>query len=125
VFTIADGKSKTIIGPKTGWPYPTDGHVSAMAYKQPGWMFVSTYGNASGAGLLDLENLIADTSTGAVCRIGRHRSLGKMNTMLGTPYWAEAHTTPSPSGTRAVFASDWGGGGTVDSYVVELPSYHP
>jgi hypothetical protein len=125
VFKLTDGTSKTIIGPKTGYPYPPDGHVSALAYKQPGWMFVSTYGNSSGAGLLDLENLIADTSTGAVCRIGRHRSLGKGNTKLGTPYWAEAHTTPSPSGTRAVFASDWGGGATVDSYVVELPSYHP
>jgi hypothetical protein len=32
---------------------------------------------------------------------------------------------PSPSGTRAVFASDWGNGGTVDTYVAELPSYRP
>jgi hypothetical protein len=40
-------------------------------------------------------------------------------------YWAEAHTVPSPSGTRAVFASDWGGGSSVDSYVLELPSYRP
>ena len=78
-----------------------------------------------GAKLLDDENLIADTNTGVVCRIGRHRSFGKDNTHLQTPYWAEPHTTPSPSGTRAVFASDWGDGATVDSYVVELPSYAP
>ena len=31
----------------------------------------------------------------------------------------------SPSGTRLLFASDWGNGATVDSYVVELPSYQP
>ena len=31
----------------------------------------------------------------------------------------------SPTGTRAVFASDWGGGSSVDTYVVELPSYRP
>jgi hypothetical protein len=94
-----------------------------MAIRQPGWVFVSTYGNTSGAGLLDLENLIADTNSGKVCRVGRHRSWGKNNTTLG--YWAEAHTTPSPRGTRAVFASDWGGGDSVDTYVLELPSYVP
>jgi hypothetical protein len=32
---------------------------------------------------------------------------------------------PSPSGTRAVFGSDWGNGDTVDAYVIELPSYEP
>ena len=37
----------------------------------------------------------------------------------------EAHTVPSPSGTRAVFGSDWGNGTSVDSYVLELPSYSP
>jgi hypothetical protein len=38
-------------------------------------------------------------------------------------YGAETHTVPSPSGTRAVFASDWGNGTTVDTYVLELRSY--
>jgi hypothetical protein len=96
-----------------------------MAYKQPGWIFVSTVPDDSaglqGKTLLGLENLIADTNAGAVCRVGRHRSWGKNNSVLG--YWAEAHTVPSPSGTRAVFASDWGNGTSVDSYVLELPSY--
>jgi hypothetical protein len=31
----------------------------------------------------------------------------------------------SPSGTRVLFASDWGNGKSVDAYVVELPSYRP
>jgi len=130
-WDLTDGTGGAIIGPKTGYPYPPDAHVSAMAYRQPGWIFVSTYfvngfdgtGMAPTPGLLDLENLIADTNTGKVCRVGRHRSWGKANATLG--YWAEAHTVPSPSGTRAVFASDWGGGSTVDSYVLELPSYTP
>jgi hypothetical protein len=124
-WDLTNGSGGAVIGPKTGYPYPPDGHVSAMAYKQPGWVFVSTYGNTNGQGLLDLENLVADTNTGRVCRIGRHRSWGKDNTHLGESYWAEAHTVPSPSGTRAVFASDWGNGTTVDTYVVELPSYSP
>jgi hypothetical protein len=130
-WDLTDGSGGAVIGPKTGWPYPPDGHVSAMAYRQPGWIFVSTFwtstfdgtGTPPTPGLLELENLVADTNTGAVCRVGRHRSWGKANTVLG--YWAEAHTVPSPSGTRAVFASDWGGGSSVDSYVLELPSYRP
>jgi hypothetical protein len=124
-FNLASGASKVVIGPKTGFPYPPNGHVSAMALRQPGWVVNSNFGNTAGAGLLDLETLLADTSTGAFCRVGRHRSWGKANTQLATPYWAEAHATPSPSGTRIVFASDWGNGATVDSYVIELPSYQP
>jgi len=123
LFDLTTGNSKTIIGPKTGYPYPPDGHISSMAYKQPGWAFVSTFGNHSGAGLLDLEMLVANTVDGTVCRVGRHRSWGKDNTHLQEPYWAEAHTVPTPSGTRALFASDWGNGTTVDTYVLELPSY--
>ena len=134
-WDLTNATGGAVIGPKTGYPYPPDGHISAMAYKRPGWVFVSTYWteNFDGTGtpptpvLLDLENLIANTNTGAVCRVGRHRSWGKTNTTLSTldNYWAESHTIPSPSGTRAVFASDWGNGDTVDSYVVELPSYTP
>ena len=122
-WDLTDGTGGAIIGPKTGFPYPPDGHVSAMAYRQPGWIFVSTYGNTSGAGLLDLENLIADTNTGKVCRVGRHRSFGKANNVIG--YWAESHTVPSPSGTRAVFASDWGGGNSVDATCSSFPAISP
>jgi hypothetical protein len=130
-WDLVTGGGGAVIGPKTGYPYPPDAHVSAMAYRQPGWIFVSTYfvggfdgtGTAPTPGLLDLENLIADTNTGKVCRVGRHRSWGKANAVLN--YWAEAHTVPSPTGTRAVFASDWGGGTSVDSYVLELPAYAP
>lgn len=131
-WDLTNGSGGAVIGPKTGYPYPPDGHVSAMAYRQPGWIFVSTYFvngfDGTGAaptsyGLLDLENLIADTNTGKVCRVGRHRSWGKADLAIG--YWAEAHTVPSPSGTRAVFASDWLNGPSVDAYVLELPSYTP
>jgi hypothetical protein len=125
VFDLTNGKSKTIIGPKTGFPYPPDNHVSSLAYRQPGWAVVSTYGDTSGKGLLDLEILVANTADGTVCRVGRHRSWGKDNTKLQEPYWAEAHAVPSPSGTRIAFASDWGNGATVDTYVLELPSYRP
>ena len=122
----ARGTSKVIVGPKTGWPYPPGGHVSAVAIRQPGWVFLAVQGGGNtGRTLMDMELIIANSVTGAVCRAGRHRSFGKDNTQLGESYWAEAHNVPSPSGTRILFASDWMGGPTVDSYVVELPSYTP
>ena len=126
-WDLTNGSGGAVIGPKTGWPYPPDGHVSAMAYKQPGWVFVSTIpsdaAGLQGQTLLGMENLIANTNTGTVCRVGRHRSWGKNNQLV--QYWAEPHTVPSPSGTRAAFASDWGNGSTVDTYILELPSYAP
>jgi hypothetical protein len=125
-WDLVTATSKVLIGPKTGYPYPPSGHLSAAAYKKPGWVLVSTLPGdtpPTNPGLLDLELLWADTNTGKVCRIGRHRTWGKANTHLETPYWAEAHAVPSPSGTRVAFGSDWGDGTTVDTYVVELPGY--
>jgi hypothetical protein len=92
-----------------------------VAHQRPGWVAVSVVGNPSGQNVLDSELLLADTAAGgAVCRIAHHRSYGK-NGSQG--YWAEPHAVPSPSGTRILFGSDWGNSGTVDTYVVELPSY--
>jgi hypothetical protein len=124
-WDLTDRSGGVMIGPKTGYPYPPDGHISALAYRQPGWVVVSTVSdNTTGPqGLLDQELLFADTNTGTVCRLGRHRSFGKNNAQMQEPYWAEPHAVPSPSGTRVAFGSDWGGGATVDTYVVELPSY--
>jgi hypothetical protein len=120
-FDMTDGSHRVVIGPSSGYPYPPSGtHISAPIYKRPGWIFVSVIGDVSGEGLLDQELLLADTNPGGkVCRIGRHRSQERQD------YWGEPHVTGSPSGTRAVFGSDWGGGPSVDTYVVELPSYAP
>ena len=121
---MTTGVAQVVVGPDTGYPYPPSAtHVSALAFQQPGWAFVSVIGDPAGQGILDNELLVADTNTGEVCRVGHHRSFGKNNTHLATPYWAEPHAVPSPSGTRLLFASDWGNGTSVDSYVVELPGY--
>jgi hypothetical protein len=125
-WDLTKGTSRVIVGPKTGWPYPPGGHDSAVATRQPGWVFLSVQGgDNTGKTLLDMELVIANAATGAVCRAGRHRSFGKDNTKLADSYWAEAHNVPSPSGTRILFGSDWMNGNTVDSYVVELPTYRP
>ncbi len=123
VFDLQNGSSRVIVGPATGWPYPPTGtHVSTLSYRAPGWTFLSIVGSGKGAGVLDDELVVADSNTGKVCRAAHHRSLGNENTVLAVPYWAEPHVVPSPTGTRAVFASDWGGGATVDTYVLELPA---
>lgn len=117
-YDMTDGSARVIVGPETGYPYPPSGtHISAPIYRRPGWVFVSIIGDASGSGPLDQELLLVDTNPGgAVCRIGHHHS------QEAVEYWGEPHVSGSPSGTRAIFGSDWGGG-SVDTYVVELPAY--
>jgi hypothetical protein len=118
-FDMTDGSSRVIVGPDTGYPYPPSGtHLSAPIYQRPGWVFLSIIGDESGEGVLDQELVLADTNPGGrVCRIAHHRSQEAQD------YWGEPHVTGSPSGTRAIFGSDWGGGESVDTYVVELPAY--
>ena len=121
VFDMTTGQDTVVIGQDTGYPYPPGStHISAVAHHAPGWVAVSVVGEVDGRGVLDNELLLANTNTGEVCRIGHHRSHGKDGPQ---DYWAEPHATVSPSGTRVLFASDWGGGSIVDTYVVELPSY--
>ena len=122
--SLSTGAVKVIIGPSAGYPgYPRTGtHISGNATKVSGWVAESIVGDTSGKGLLDQEILLANTNTGAVCQVAHHRSFAGDGNW---GYWAEPHANLSPSGTRIVFASDWGNGTTVDTYVVELPSYHP
>jgi hypothetical protein len=118
-----DGSVRVIIGPKTGYPYPPSGtHISAVAFKRPGWIAVSSVGRLSGNNTLDQELYLANTNPDSktVCRVAHHRSWGKEGPK---GYWAEPHVVISPTGTRLLFGSDWGGGDSVDSYVVELPNY--
>jgi len=112
--------TRVVIGQATGYPYPPGGtHISALAFKNPGWVAVSIIGNGNGQSVLDNEIVLANTNPGGkVCRVAHHRS------QENQAYWGEPHVVISPSGTRLIFSSDWGGT-TVDAYVVELPSYAP
>ncbi|MBI3898341.1 MAG: InlB B-repeat-containing protein [Gammaproteobacteria bacterium] len=121
---MTNGAARVIVGPATGYPYPPSGHhISAIAFKNPGWVGVSIVGNTNGQTALNNEILLANTNAGGqVCRVAHHRSYGKAGPR---DYWAEPHVVISPRGTRLLFGSDWGGGQSVDSYVIELPSYQP
>ena len=122
--SMVDGSCRVIVGEDNGYPYPPSGiHVSAIAYRQPGWVAVSIVGDHTDHSLLDDELVLADTNPGgAVCRIAHHHSWGGDG---GQGYWGEPHPVISPTATRVIFGSDWGGSATVDTYVVELPSYAP
>ncbi|MGB0384773.1 MAG: hypothetical protein ACPGWR_08130 [Ardenticatenaceae bacterium] len=126
---LTNGTCRTLVGQENGYPYPpSDTHPSALSYLNPGWVAVSMIGVANGgqtaqAGqeVLDNELLLVDSAQGGeVCRVGHHRSFGD-GSQFG--YWSEPHVVISPSGTRLLFGSDWQGGASVDSYVVELPAY--
>jgi hypothetical protein len=123
---MTDGSTRVIVGPRAGFPYPPKGsHMSAVAIAHPGWVAVSSIGSPPRLnGFLDQEIYLANTdpSRPEFCRVAHHRSWGDEGHM---GYWAEPHVVISPSGTRLLFGSDWGGGPSVDAYVIELPAYEP
>lgn len=116
------GEVKVVIGPSTGYPYPPTGtHLSGHAFGAPGRLAISVTGQPGQdkSAPLCKELLLVDLVAGKNYRVGHHRSAGGDGP---NGYWAEPHVNISPSGTRMVFGSDWGGGPAVDAYVVELQS---
>jgi len=136
VHNFETGGCQAMITQAQGWPYTTSGtHVTAGAYKQPGWVALSSVGfpeqlkyhsNEQPATPLFSEIYMVNTNPDApqVCRLVHHRSYGK-HAAKGdyASYFGEPHPSISPSGTRIVFGSDWHDSGAVDSYVIELPAY--
>jgi len=134
---LETGECRGIINEAKGYPYTTSGtHVSAQAYKRPGWIAMSSIGydqanwftNGRKAPALFSEIYLASTDPDneVVCRLAQHRSFAKHAKKGGYPgYFGEPHATISPSGTRILFGSDWYDSGAVDAYVIELPSFSP
>lgn len=120
-WNLSTGVETIVVGEATGYPYPLTGtHFCSLGLHVPGYVSVDIVGDVSGATLLDNELLLVDLNTNRVGRVAYHRSYGGDGP---NGYWAEPHAVLSPSGTRILFGSDWGGGDSVDTYVVELPSY--
>jgi len=126
---LTTGSCRTLVGEETGYPYPpSDTHMAALSHQNPGWIAVSGIGVANwgqtdeaGQEVLDNELLLVDSAPGGqVCRVGHHRSFGDGGEF---GYWSEPHVVISPSGTRLLFGSDWQGGSSVDTYVVELDGF--
>ncbi|MBQ4915039.1 hypothetical protein J8L85_11360 [Maribacter sp. MMG018] len=124
-FDLNTGDCIPVISTDLGYDYPKSGsHISAVAHKNPGWIAASMIGyEQDGQSLLDQELVIARVEKGnvEVYRIGHHRADEDE-----FDYWGEPHAVISPTGTRVLFGSDWSGsedGTSVESYVVELPSF--
>lgn len=124
VHDASNGQCRILVGPANGYPYSLSGtHMSALAYKNPGWAVVSSIGyGIEGDSLLEQELYLANTDpqNPQVCRIAHHRATGRRGSI---GYFAEPHPVLSPSGTRVLFSSDWNNSGKVDTFVIELPSF--
>lgn len=135
VHDMQTGECRPVINEAKGYPYTTSGtHVSAQAFKKPGWVAMSSVGygsfeffsNKRKAPALFSEVYLVNTDPDneVVCRLAHHRSFGKDAERASyQEYFGEPHATISPSGTRIVFGSDWYDSGSVDTYVIELPGY--
>jgi hypothetical protein len=146
VANLSKGGVRTIIS-----HYPPSGTlVSGKSWQNPGWVALTDTGCPAGSNgncnkatpvaaarpytFLDQEIMLANVDTGTVCRVAHNRSTGNYANSPNSNYWAQPNLVISPSGTRILFASDWGaanpqavtvsGNAVVDTYVVELPGYH-
>jgi hypothetical protein len=135
-YNLENGKCRTIINESGGYPYTTSStHISAQAYKQPGWVAISSVGYPEQLKFLkgkedatpffnEIYLVNTDPANTEVCRLAHHRSTGKLSQSgQYNGYFGEPHVTISPSGTRLLYGSDWYDSGSVDSYVIELPGY--
>jgi Divergent InlB B-repeat domain/Bacterial Ig domain len=145
VANLTRGGVTTIIS-----DYPPSGTlISGKSWQNPGWVAMAMTGCPSGSNgncngytpvaaadpqtYLDQEVLLADVDGGTVCRLAHHRTTGNYSNARNSNYWAQPNIVISPSGTRILFASDWGaadpkhvtvdGSAVVDTYVIELPGY--
>lgn len=119
-YRLDDGLQRVVIGPPE-WPYPpSTTHISSIG--PAGWAAVGIVGQHHGQTVLDNEIVLANVETGEVCRIGHARTFAGSYCPTGCPwgYFSETHVNLSPSGTKVAFASDWWGGNTVDTYVIDL-----
>ena len=109
-YNLETGGCRSIISEYNGYPYTTSGtHISAQAYRRPGWVAVSSIGyekqlgafrNGERAKPLFSEIYLANTDpqNTVVCRLAHHRSTGKYSeTKDYSPYFAcLLYTSPSP-----------------------------
>ena len=138
-YNMETGQCRVLVGKEQGYPYPHSGtHPSALSYKNPGLVAVSSIGARSQldeafkgeepapALLNEIFVVNEDPDNPQVCRAAHARTYGKSASNGGyAGYFGEPHPVISPSGTRILFGSDWYDSGQVDTFVVELEAYQP
>lgn len=90
-------------------------HTSTRNVGRPGWAYVTYQGvNPSWPPYQAEIVRVKLDGSGVVERLAHHHS-------ERTQYEAEAHGSPSPDGTKVVFASNWGvDSGPIGAYVIDL-----
>ena len=95
-------------------------HTSARNIRKPGWVFVSYSVDKHKRNRDPYHSeIVAVPLDGSmdVRRIAQTRSVGY------DQYLAEPHGSPSPDGSRVIWASNWGNrGGPIGAYVATLPA---
>jgi len=81
------------------------GHLSCRNLNRPGWCYYSAYKDTR------LGSVKISDSDSTVQEWGFHRS-------SSDEYVSQPHVTPSPSGTKILFASDWYGRDEISSYSI-------
>ncbi|MET1256755.1 SGNH/GDSL hydrolase family protein [Aliikangiella maris] len=96
-------------------------HFSGKAYKQPGWVLVSTYGAYQDKPKYWLHDKIFAIELKASPRIftlAYHHSIDQ-------GYWTEPHATVNTDFSKVLFNSNWGkeSKSNVDIYQIDLPDF--
>ncbi|WP_119060294.1 YncE family protein [Dichotomicrobium thermohalophilum] len=99
---LSDGAVTSLI------PYSNASHISARNIKLPGWVFVSFSGSYANTRKLDYpapyyQEVVA-------LRIDGSGEVHRLAHTYGADaeYLSEAHGSPSPDGSRVIWASNWG-----------------
>jgi hypothetical protein len=98
-------------------------HISGRAFRQPGWVLISTHdGDPASYTWMDDQVLAIELKAeGRVVRLAHTHSL--VDESQEHDYWAEPHASASPDFTRVLFTTNWGRSGTaeVETFLISLP----
>lgn len=117
VIDVATGRRSDIVAESSGFGYPLGGSQLAVSAAGRPSVVVATSQPDDGAGLLVDEIIVVDLGEQepVVHRLAHHRmSRGET---FGP--WSRANLAISPDGSRVLFASDWGTGEAVDTYLID------
>jgi hypothetical protein len=92
-------------------------HTTTRNLARPGWAYASFFESNENPPYSKEIAAIKLDGSGTVQRLGHHRSTEDTH-----DYYAEAQPSPSPDGSKVIFASDWGDpSGPIQAYVIDLP----
>lgn len=121
-----EGAALTAVYPRSGSSYAL--HISGRAFDRPGWVVVSTYADAGDYGEAVPDSILepqyrkvflAELKPGGqLLNLAHTRVIGSDY----GGYFGEHQATASRDLSKVAFASNWGDGKVIDTYVIDVPS---